>query len=877
MAGKIEEKLPPQNIEAEKCLLGSLMIDPEAILKVVDFLKPEDFYQTKHQKIYQAVIDLFSERDNIDILSVSNRLKEKKQFEEVGATSYLTSLVNSVPTASHITEYARIVQQKRVLRCLISVSQEINQLGYNEEENIDVLLDKAERSVFNIGQQSLTQKFTSVKDNLEETFKRIESLSENKGGLRGISSGFKSLDNILAGFQKSDLVILAARPSMGKSALCTDVARNVALDYKIPVGIFSLEMSKDQIIDRLISAQADVDLWKLRTGRLSAEGKENDFERIQQAMGELSEAPIYIDDIASSNILQMRAMARRLQANKGLGLLIIDYLQLMQPTNSNLSMVQQVTENSKALKSLAKELNIPVLVLSQLSRAVEQRTPQIPRLADLRESGCLTGDSLITRADTGERIPIKELVGDENIPVHSLDKNWKLKEKKISKVFSSGRKMTYELKLRSGKKIKASANHPFRKINGWSRLDHLEVGNKIAVPNKMKIKFPKNNLSDKEIILLAHLIGDGCVVPRQPIHYTSADWSNIQVVKKTANDLFNIKPRIVKQKNWWHIYLSSPYRLSRGKHHPIVNFFSKLGIKLARSWKKEFPQAVYSLNKDKLALFLSHLWATDGNISFKRMKGKAKSAAIYYSSTSRKIAEGVKHILLRFDIRSRIVEKNKPGYRTCYNVQVQGKEHQLKFLKEIGCFGERGKIIPELVNSLEKINSNTNLDVWPKSIWHSVINPLRRERNISWREFSEGINISYCGSTLFKSAIGLQRLNKINFLLKSPVISQMAESDVFWDEIVSITPLKVEEVYDATVPETHNFISNDIIVHNSIEQDADVVMFIYREDKYNENSPRKNIADIIVAKHRNGPVGRTELYFDETRVSFRDIEKGYEE
>ena len=389
----LPEKLPPQNIEAEKSLLGCLMIDTEAILKVVDFLIPRDFYKEAHQKIYQSMVELFERREPIDVLNVSSRLKEKNQLEEIGGVSYLTELVNSVPTASHILSYAKIVQQKRILRDLIEASQEIGSLAYQESEDVDILLDQAEKKIFSIAQKSLTQTFTPVKETLEETFKRIDELSKHKGGLRGIPTGFRALDNILAGLQKSDLIILAARPSLGKSALACDIARYVACQHKIPVGIFSLEMSRDQIVDRLIAAQADIDLWRLRTGRLSDEGEDNDFERIQRAMGVLSEAPIYIDDAAGSNILQMRAMARRLQADKGLGLLIVDYLQLMEPRNPSQSMVQQVTENSKALKSLAKELNIPVLAISQLSRAVEQRSPQIPRLADLRESGSLEQDA----------------------------------------------------------------------------------------------------------------------------------------------------------------------------------------------------------------------------------------------------------------------------------------------------------------------------------------------------------------------------------------------------------------------------------------------------------------------------------------------------
>jgi len=386
-------KIPPQNIDAEKSLLGCLMIDPEAILKVVDFLTARDFYKESHQKIYETMVELFERKEPIDMLSVSSRLKEKQQLEEIGGLGYLSDLINIVPTASHILNYAKIVQDKRVLRDLINASCQIEEMGYKETEDVNMLLDEAEKKIFSIAQKSLTQKFIPVKEGLEETFRRIDELSKHKDGLRGLPTGFTKLDNMLAGLQNSDLIILAARPSLGKSAFALDVARNVALYYKLPVGLFSLEMSKDQLIDRLIASQADIDLWRLRTGRLSDEEEDNDFERIQNAMALLAEAPIYIDDAAGSNILQMRAMARRLQADKGLSLLIVDYLQLMEPRNPNLSVVQQVTENSKALKSLAKELNVPVLVLSQLSRAVEQRSPQIPRLADLRESGSIEQDA----------------------------------------------------------------------------------------------------------------------------------------------------------------------------------------------------------------------------------------------------------------------------------------------------------------------------------------------------------------------------------------------------------------------------------------------------------------------------------------------------
>ena len=427
MANQLPDKLPPQNTEAEQSLLGCLMLDKDAIVKIIDFIKAEDFYKSNHSEIFQAMADLYERSDPIDILSVSARLKEKNKLEDLGGSAYLSSLINSVPTATHVYNYAKIVRQKKILRDLISASEEIGLSAFDESEEVDILLDKAEKIVFNIGQRALTQTFIPIKEILPETFERLDMLSKHQGGLRGVPTGFKDLDNRLAGLQKSDLIILASRPAMGKSSLALDIARNVAIFTNQPVGLFSLEMSKDQLADRLISSVANIDSWHLRTGRL----QNDDYSRIQHAMGILSEAPIYIDDAGSVNILQMRAMARRLQANKGLALIIVDYLQLMQPMNRFASPVQQVSENSRALKILAKELNVPVLVLSQLSRAVESRVPQIPRLSDLRESGAIEQDAdvvmFIYREDAYNENSLKQgqaqilIEKHRNGPVGSID------------------------------------------------------------------------------------------------------------------------------------------------------------------------------------------------------------------------------------------------------------------------------------------------------------------------------------------------------------------------------------------------------------------------------------------------------------------------
>ncbi|MEK7503502.1 MAG: replicative DNA helicase [Patescibacteria group bacterium] len=410
MPDKLPDKIPPQSIEAEQSLLGSLMLDKDAIIKVVDFLQARDFYKGIHQEIYTAMADIFGRGEPVDVLSVSTRLKEKEKLDTIGGNAYLTELINSIPTATHVLNYAKIVQKKRILRDMISASHEIGLMGYAEDEDVEELLDQAEKKIFSIAQKSLSQNFIPVGATLEEAFERIDRLSKHGGEMRGIPTGFTDLDNILAGLQKSDFIILASRPSMGKSALAVDIARSVAKRTKLPVGIFSLEMSKDQVVDRMIAAEAGVDLWKLRTGRLSNEGPDNDFTKIQQALGVLAEMPVYIDDAASTNILQMRALARRLQAAKGLGLIIVDYLQLMESRNVQANAVQQVTEISRSLKGLARELNIPVLALSQLSRSVEFRSPPRPRLSDLRESGSLEQDAdvvlfIYREKEMGETVP----------------------------------------------------------------------------------------------------------------------------------------------------------------------------------------------------------------------------------------------------------------------------------------------------------------------------------------------------------------------------------------------------------------------------------------------------------------------------------------
>jgi len=385
-------KLPPQNVEAEQAVLGAILLEKDSMYKIAEVLTAPDFYRADHQNIFQAMLELFERREPIDLITITDQLKNQKKLDETGGATYLTHLVNSTVSAANVVNHAQIVAEKAILRRLIKAATQMIEESYQEKDEIPMILDKSEQVLFAVSQRFAQDKFIAVKDVLSDTFERINEIHENRGQLRGVPTGFKAMDNLLAGFQKSDLVIIAARPSMGKTSLALNIASHVASREKIPVGVFSLEMSRDQLVDGLLTMEAGIDSWRLRTGNL----KEDDFSKLNYAMGILSEAPLYIDDSPLLSIMDVRAKARRLQAEKGLGLLIIDYLQLMESAHRGYgeqNRVQEVSDISRGLKALARELSIPVIAISQLSRAVEMRTPKIPQLSDLRESGSIEQDA----------------------------------------------------------------------------------------------------------------------------------------------------------------------------------------------------------------------------------------------------------------------------------------------------------------------------------------------------------------------------------------------------------------------------------------------------------------------------------------------------
>lgn len=864
------DKLAPQAVEAEQSVLGSILIDPEAILKVAEFLRPVDFYRAQHADIYEAMLSLHGQREPIDLVTLGDELERRERLEAVGGPAYLANLMNAVPTAVHVEHYGRIVERKAVLRNLIAAAGKIAAVGYEEANDAEIAIDRAEGILFEISQRRTVGGFESLATLLGQAYDRLEYLHEHRGEILGIPSGLSHLDALLGGFQPSDLIILAARPSVGKTSMALNIAQHAAVREGRKVGIFSLEMSREQLALRLLSAESGINPRPLQTGFVD----ETDWSKIAEVMNAMHNAPMWIDDSPALTVMELRTKARRLEAEqRGLDLVIVDYLQLMQGATQQkeANRVQEVSEISRGLKQLARELKVPVIALSQLSRGVEQRGTQEPRLSDLRESGCLTADTRVLRADTGAEVSLGALLasGQRNIPVWSVDERMRLVRRTMTHVFPSGTKRVFRMTLASGRQVRATANHPFLTLDGWRRLDELSAGDRLATPRRVREPSGVKVWADHKVILLAHLIGDGCVAPRQPIHYTSSDEANLQAVESSAR-AFGISPRRVRQGNWTHVYLPSPHRLTHGRRNPIAAWLGDMGLYGRRSFEKFIPARVFALPDDQVALFLRHLWATDGSVTLPRNG----SVRIYYTTTSPRLARDLQQLLLRLDLRARLRTVRQGRHRPGYTVDISGADDLRRFLDVIGVHGARSTNCDLARAHLERVPGNTNIDTVPLEVWRLVRASLEGQA-ITGRALQAAIGTTYNGSALYRHAPSRPRLLRLANVLQEPHLEQLATSDLFWDRITSLEPLGWEDVYDATVLDTHNFIADGVVAHNSIEQDADVVVFLYREGEQNPES-EVELVKAKVAKHRNGPIGEVPLQFRKANTRFYTMQREVE-
>ena len=471
------QKLPPFNLEAEQAVLGAILLDNNALFKALEIFHPTDFYRASHQKIFEAMLKLNERGDEIDLLLLRDELERGSHLEQIGGAAYLMSLVDVVPTAANVEFHARIVHEKSLARRLLNSSIEIATRCYDDSEDATSILEAAEQKIFEISEGQIKQAFTPLSVIVQDGYQKIEELAEKKSLVTGVPTGFIELDRMTSGFQPSDLIILAARPAMGKTSFCLNIAQHIGVKEQIPTAVFSLEMSKEQLGIRLLCGESRLDSQRVRIGDLEAD----DWERLTHASEILSKAPIYIDDTPAISILEMRAKSKRLKMEKGLGVVMVDYLQLMQPRAPRENRQQEITEISRSLKQLAKELHVPVIALSQLSRAVEQRNDRKPQLSDLRE--CVTGDTEALLAD-GRAVPVRALVGQQP-DVLSLAADGRIVTAKSDAVWSVGMRPVYQLRLRSGRVLQATAEHRVYTGTRWKRIHELQADDRIAVARSL--------------------------------------------------------------------------------------------------------------------------------------------------------------------------------------------------------------------------------------------------------------------------------------------------------------------------------------------------------------------------------------------------------
>ena len=836
--GESFDRTPPHDVAAEQCVLGGMLLSKDAISDVMETIRPDDHYRPAHQVIHEAILELYGRGEPADAVTVSDLLNKRGELTRVGGPSYLHTLIASVPTAANAGYYARIVRERAILRRLVEVGTRIVQLGYSGDGEADELVDRAQAEVYGVTERRVSEDYLPLSDIMPGALDEIEAIGSHGGKMTGVPTGFADLDSLTNGLHAGQMIVIAARPAIGKSTLALDLARSAAIRHSLPTVIFSLEMSRNEITMRLLSAESRVSLHSMRTGQMG----EEDWATLARRMSEVVDAPLYIDDSPNMSMMEIRAKCRRLKQRQGLRLVIIDYLQLMSSPKRVENRQQEVSEMSRSLKLLAKEIDVPVIALSQLNRGPEQRNDKKPLLSDLRESGCLTADTRILRADTGAEVSLGELVasGERDVAVWSLDERLRLIPRTMTHAFPSGVKEVFRVRLRSGREVEATANHPFLTYEGWHPLGALQAGSRVAVPRHTPGPIDLRPLPEAEVIMLAHLLGDGSFVRKQSIRYASIDEENLTAVSDAA------------------------------RHNPIAAWLDSFGLFGLRSHEKFVPGPIFSAPRDQLALFLQHLWATDGCVWWDAGAGQAR---IYYASTSRRLVDDVARLLLRFNVMTRVKELHKGDYKPCYHLLVYGAENQLRFLDDIGVHGGRNAMAQKCREMLRSKKGNTNLDTIPEDVWVRVRAALT-ERQMTHREFAVAMGTKFCGSTLWRHAPSRERLARVATVLENADLEMVATNDVFWDEIASVESLGEQPVYDATVPGTHNFVANGISLHNSIEQDSDMVILLHREDAYERESPRAGEADLIVAKHRNGPTATVTVAFQGHYSRFVDMAPG---
>jgi replicative DNA helicase len=788
------ERTPPQDLAAEQCVLGGMMLSKDAIADVIEALRGDDFYKPAHQLIFDAVLDLYGRGEPADAITVAAELTKRGEIARAGGAPYLHTLLSSVPTAANAGYYAHIVRERAILRRLVEAGTRITQMGYSGDGEVDAIVDSAQAEIYQVTERRASEDYQPLSAIMEGTLDEIESIGNRGGQMIGVPTGFTELDQLTNGFHPGQMIIVAARPAIGKSTVSLDFLRSAAIKHGQTSVVFSLEMSRNEITMRLLSAEAQIGLHKLRTGTLT----DDDWMRLARKTGEVSQAPLFIDDSPNMTMMEIRAKARRLKQRHNLRLVVIDYMQLMTSGKKVESRQQEVSEFSRSLKLMAKELEVPVIAISQLNRGPEQRTDKKPMLSDLRESGCLPASTRVLRADTGAEVTLGELFASEarDVPVWALDDSLRYVRRHLTHVFSTGTRPVFRLRLASGKSIRATANHPFLTYDGWMPLGELVAGSRVAVPRHV------------------------------PAPELEASWSDEQVVAHAQ-----------------HVGASSGAAV---------------------------PEEVFRLPKRQIRLFLHHLWGAGGSIS---LNSNGREGRVFYAATSRRLVDDVSRLLLRFGLSTRLRSARPAGgHGPEFVLDVAGAEDQKVFLSRIGVHGARGETAAALLHALAEAKTADGAAPVPGEVWDQVRSVLT-EHGAAPRRAAPVVTSPVAAAARQHNAARADGLGRVAAVLDAAELELEATNDVLWDPVVAIEPDGLEPVYDATVLGAHNFIADGVAVHNSLEQDADIVILLHREDFYEKESPRAGEADLIVAKHRNGPTSTVTVAFQGHYSRFVDMQQ----
>ncbi|MEV6096529.1 replicative DNA helicase [Nocardia sp. NPDC051981] len=927
---------PPHDMAAEQSVLGGMLLSKDAIADVVEVIRPGDFYRPAHAAVYDAILDLYGRGEPADPVTVAATLDRRGELKRIGGAPYLVTLTQTVPTAANAGYYAEIVAEKAILRRLVEAGTRIVQYGYAGADGQDVaeVVDRAQAELYDVTERRSSEDFAPLTDILQPTMDELDSIASRGGISLGVPTGFTELDEITNGLHPGQMIIVAARPGVGKalaldtplptpngwttmgevqagdelldaqgrptrilaatevmlgrpcyevefsdgsvivadeehlwrtvshmhgphpavrttgeiahsvrtpddrlnhwvpetarsekrrivdvrkvesvpvrcvevdnhdhlylagptmvpthnSTLGMDFMRSCSIKHGLASVIFSLEMSRTEIVMRLLSAEAKIKLGDMRSGRMS----DDDWTKLARRMSEISEAPLFVDDSPNLTMMEIRAKARRLKQRHDLRLVVVDYLQLMTSGKKVESRQQEVSEFSRSLKLLAKELEVPVIAISQLNRGPEQRTDKRPMVSDLRESGCLPASTRILRADTGSEVTLGELLQSGEQPlVWSLDERMRMVARPMVKVFPSGRKEVFRLRLASGREVEATGNHPFLTIDGWIPLEKLAIDDQLAVPRVVREPARTGRIPHDEVIRLAHatVAGEDAISDR-----------------------------------------------------------------------------VFSLPNDQVADFLKQLWASNGSIRWDAVHDHGR---IDYSSASRRLIDDIAQLLLRLGVHSIIKTVKTSDRRDHWRLQIASADHQTAFLKAVGARG----FYEEAPIELESAARRTPVDTIPDRVTNKV-RTLLATKEISPSDVRSAMDSRFCGSTAWKHSPARSRLARVAAVLDDAGIDMYATNDVRWDRIVEITSLGEQDVFDGTVPGTHNFVAQGISVHNSLEQDADMVILLHRPDAFERDDPRGGEADLILGKHRNGPTATITVAHQLHLSRFVDMARG---